>query len=88
MVDQKQPDQGLSCNSRRRQCFPQDLVQEHFEAKGKDHLDQTEYSGKRLCENSYGLNEATQGSVLNARHFLVNKIPFLFTLSQKSVSLW
>ena len=49
----------------------------------KDHSEQTEYSGKRLCENSHGLNEATQVRVPNARHFSVNKIPFILTLSQK-----
>ena len=45
--------------------------------------EKTKYIGKRLCENSYGLNETTQRSVLNARFFFVNKIPFLLTLSQK-----
>ena len=83
VVDQKQPDQVLSCYNRRRQCCPQDLWQEHCGAKGKYHSEQTEYSGKRLCENSYVLTEATQGSVLNNRHFFVNNIPFLLTLSRK-----
>ena len=66
--DQKQPDQGMSCDSIRRRCCPQDLGQEHYGAKRKDHSEQTEYSGKTLCENSYVLTEATQGSVPNARH--------------------
>ena len=83
MGDKKQPDQVLSCDSIRHRCFPQYLGQEHCGAKRKDHLEQTEYSGKRLCENSNGLTEGTQGSVPNARHFFVNKIPFILTLSRK-----
>ena len=67
--DHNQPYQGLSCDSRRRLCFPQYLMQEHCGAKGKDHSEQTKYSVKRLCENSYGLTETTQGTVLNPRHF-------------------
>ena len=68
--DHKKPDQGLSCDSRRYHCCPQDLGHEHCGAKRKDHTEQTEYSGKRLCENYHGLTEATQGSVTNTRHFL------------------
>ena len=81
--DQKQPDQVLSYVSRRRQCSPQDLGQEHCGAKGKYQSEKIKYSDKRLCENSYGLTEATQGSVLNPRHFFVDNIPFLLTLSRK-----
>ena len=82
--DHKQSDQGLSCYSRRRRCCPQYLVQEYCGAKSKYHLEKTEYSGKRLCKNSYVLTEATQGSVTNAIIcFFVNKIPFLLTLSRK-----
>ena len=73
----------MSCDSRRRRCCTQDLGEEYCGAKSKDHSEQTEYSGKRLCENSYGLTEVTQGSVPNARHFYVNKIPFMLTLSRK-----
>ena len=81
--DQKQPDQGLSCDIRRRRCCPQYLGQERCGAKRKDHSEQTKYSGKRLCEFFYGLTETTQGSALNARHFFVNNIPLLLTLSRK-----
>ena len=81
--DQKQSYQGLYYDIRRRRFWPQYLGQNNCGAKWKDHSEKTKYSGRRLCEDSCWLAEATQVSVLNVRHCFVKNTPLFLTLSRK-----